>query len=56
MMKRSVENLNKLLSDYQVFYQKLRNYHWNVTGPDVLPASQPGSRSSTARPRKPPTR
>ena len=33
MMKRSVENLNKLLSDYQVFYQKLRNYHWNVTGP-----------------------
>jgi starvation-inducible DNA-binding protein len=21
-----------LLSDYQVLYQKLRNYHWNVTG------------------------
>ncbi|MEZ5974642.1 MAG: DNA starvation/stationary phase protection protein [Planctomycetota bacterium] len=27
------ENLASLLSDYQVLYQKLRNYHWNVTGP-----------------------
>ena len=27
-----VESLNLLLSNYQVFYQKLRNFHWNVSG------------------------
>ena len=27
------EQLSHLLADYQVLYQKLRNYHWNVTGP-----------------------
>lgn len=27
------QNLAHLLADYQVLYQKLRNYHWNVTGP-----------------------
>ena len=27
-----VESLNTLLSDYAVYYQKLRNYHWNVKG------------------------
>ena len=25
--------LNALLADYQVFYQKLRGYHWTVKGP-----------------------
>jgi starvation-inducible DNA-binding protein len=25
--------LNLLVADYQVHYQKLRNYHWNVKGP-----------------------
>lgn len=25
--------LNVLLADYQVFYQRLRNYHWTVRGP-----------------------
>lgn len=29
----NVEQLQVLLADYSVFYQKLRNYHWNVTGP-----------------------
>lgn len=24
--------LNRLLADHQVLYQKLRHYHWNVTG------------------------
>lgn len=24
--------LNTLLADYMVYYQKLRNYHWNVRG------------------------
>ncbi|MDF1799368.1 MAG: DNA starvation/stationary phase protection protein [Planctomycetota bacterium] len=27
------KNLALLLADYQVLYQKLRNYHWNVKGP-----------------------
>ncbi len=27
------ENLNRLLADATVFYQKLRHYHWNVSGP-----------------------
>jgi starvation-inducible DNA-binding protein len=27
------DGLNLLLADYQVHYQKLRNYHWNVKGP-----------------------
>ncbi|SHE75804.1 starvation-inducible DNA-binding protein [Mariniphaga anaerophila] len=26
------ERLNVLLSDYQIFYQNLRNMHWNVKG------------------------
>ncbi len=32
-MSQINDNLASLLSDYQVLYQKLRNYHWNVTGP-----------------------
>src|SRR5688572_23196422 len=35
-LKRVVELLNSLLADEQVFYAKLRNYHWNVTGPQFL--------------------
>ncbi len=27
-----VEELNTLLADYHVYYQKLRNFHWNVLG------------------------
>ena len=27
------QSLNALLADYQVLYQKLRSYHWNVSGP-----------------------
>ena len=30
------EQLNRLQSDYQVLYQKLRNYHWNVVGPQFF--------------------
>lgn len=30
--KNTVEQLNILLSDYHLYYQKLRNFHWNVTG------------------------
>jgi starvation-inducible DNA-binding protein len=28
--------LNELLANYSVHYQKLRNYHWNVKGPDFF--------------------
>jgi len=31
-----VEALNNLLANYEVHYQKLRNYHWNVKGPDFF--------------------
>ena len=27
-----VVELNKLLADYHLYYQKLRNFHWNVLG------------------------
>ena len=32
-MSTIADRLNGLLADYQVYYQKLRNYHWNVRGP-----------------------
>lgn len=31
-----VDALNKLLANYHVHYQKLRNFHWNVVGPDFF--------------------
>ncbi|MEX0986808.1 MAG: DNA starvation/stationary phase protection protein [Bacteroidales bacterium] len=31
-----VTSMNKLIANYHIFYQKLRNYHWNVTGPDFF--------------------
>ena len=27
-----VNGLNQLLADYQVFYQNLRGFHWNIKG------------------------
>ena len=30
------KNLNILLSDLNVFYRKLQNYHWNVQGKDFF--------------------
>lgn len=32
-METAVDILEKLLADESVLYQKLRKYHWNVTGP-----------------------
>ena len=29
---KTVQELNILLADYQIYYQKLRNFHWNVIG------------------------
>ncbi|MEM6529466.1 MAG: DNA starvation/stationary phase protection protein [Chloroflexota bacterium] len=31
-----VELLSKTLADQHVLYMKLRNYHWNVTGPQFM--------------------
>lgn len=31
-----VDAMNKLLANYSVHYQKLRNFHWNVKGPDFF--------------------
>lgn len=30
--KHTVNELNVLLANYHVYYQKLRNFHWNVSG------------------------
>lgn len=34
--KDVVEGLNLLLANYQLHYQKLRNFHWNITGSDFF--------------------
>ncbi len=31
-----VDSLNKLLANYSMHYQKLRNFHWNVKGADFF--------------------
>ncbi len=31
-----VTSMNKVLANYHVFYQKLRNFHWNVKGADFF--------------------
>jgi starvation-inducible DNA-binding protein len=28
----TAEELNNLLSNYQIYYQNLRNFHWNISG------------------------
>lgn len=30
--KKTVKELNVLLANYHLYYQKLRNFHWNVDG------------------------
>lgn len=35
-VKGTVEELNTLLSNYHVYYQNLRNFHWNVAGENFL--------------------
>lgn len=32
-MSHVADALNGLLADYQVHYQRMRNFHWNVKGP-----------------------
>ena len=31
-MENIEKDLNVFLSDLNVFYRKLQNYHWNITG------------------------
>ncbi|GAA4271419.1 Dps family protein [Aquimarina gracilis] len=31
--QKTIEALNILLADYHMHYQKLWNFHWNITGP-----------------------
>ena len=31
-MEQIVKSLNEFLADLNVFYRKLQNYHWNITG------------------------
>ena len=33
MSEQTTDKLNRILADATVFYQKLRHYHWNVSGP-----------------------
>jgi len=33
-------NLRQLMIEYQVHYHKLRNYHWNIQGPDFFELHQ----------------
>ncbi len=35
-MESILNNLNTFLSDLNVFYRKLQNYHWNVKGKDFF--------------------
>ncbi len=41
--------LNSVLANYSVHSQKLRNFHWNVTGSDFLICTLSSKRSTTKR-------
>ncbi len=34
--KQVIESLNELLSNMQLHYQRCRNFHWNVSGPEFF--------------------
>lgn len=34
--KELAAKLNSLLANYQIYYQNLRNFHWNVSGPNFF--------------------
>ena len=35
-MENMIKCLNELLSDLNVFYRKVQNYHWNIVGKDFF--------------------
>ncbi len=39
-IQKTVDTLQKFLADESVLYQKLRNYHWNLTGPQFISLHQ----------------
>ena len=39
-MENQVNDLNLLLSNLNVFYRKLQNYHWNAFGNDFFYSSR----------------
>lgn len=34
--KKMIEKMNKLLANYQIYYQNLRGFHWNLQGSDFF--------------------
>lgn len=34
--EKLVKQLNQLLADYQIYYQNLRGFHWNIKGPSFF--------------------
>ena len=34
--KAIVDSLNQLLADYHLYYQNLRGFHWNISGPSFF--------------------
>lgn len=36
MKNELIKSLNGLLSDYQIYYQNLRGFHWNIQGRDFF--------------------
>ena len=35
-MEITIEKLNNLLADFQIYYQNLRGFHWNIQGRDFF--------------------
>ena len=35
-MTLTIEKLNNLLADFQIYYQNLRGFHWNIQGRDFF--------------------
>lgn len=35
--KQTVDSLQKILANQHILYQRLRNFHWNITGPQFGP-------------------
>lgn len=35
-LKKICSQLNNILADANIFYIKLRKFHWNITGPDFI--------------------
>jgi starvation-inducible DNA-binding protein len=40
LVSNEVEKMNQLLANYHVYYQKLRNYHWNLKGQNFFQLHQ----------------